>query len=66
MLTMTEKVHPLASAQEIGVIHTENNQTHLLRLAISEFAQHLRDAGHTESAHFMDIAALALEDRQYH
>ena len=38
----------------------------MLHWAITQIAAQLRLSGHVESAHFMDIAALALRDQQHH
>ena len=38
----------------------------LLHSAIIQFAKQLRLSGYGESAHFMEVAALIMEDRQNH
>ncbi|MBT3371752.1 MAG: hypothetical protein HOA08_01945 [Rhodospirillaceae bacterium] len=35
-------------------------------LAITRFAKQLRQVGHVESAHFMDVAALILKENRRH
>ncbi len=57
---------PIDTEQSAAPAIPDATPDDLLQLAISQFAKRLRRAGHVESAHFMDVAALALREQQRH
>lgn len=67
---MLQKMDPNLSASETlseAASDTASDTTEdLLQSAITQFAKRLRLAGYNESAHFMDVAALVMQDQQRH
>jgi len=71
---MLEKMDPTQSvletlsetASDTGADTCADTTEELLQSAIVQFAKRLRRAGHNESAHFMDVAALVMQDQQRH
>ncbi len=59
---MLKESDPVLTEAEMPNGGHGDNSIELLQACIGQFAERLRRIGHPESAHFLDVAALVLED----
>mgnify|MGYP005622446359 CR=1 FL=1 len=61
-LDMLSNLVPLPSETEMPAVPDTNGSIELLQACLGQFAERLRRLGQSESAHFLDVAALVLQD----